>query len=328
MSFLSKLLGTSDEPMWDTTRTNTQTNKNQQSLDETAKRLQAIIVQCQTQLRGDTLTQHPIAILPPAPAEESMSAVVPSVAALSAGNAMLSNAEIIAQIHHAFHTAGDSIVLQAKELLAKADMQTIAKAERLSNLGFTAAQNVQRAVEEKMKADAEKAKMELILRYSISYPSYRFIDAATITAICTKYSLVFGEASDYQGFVPEKNLKEMEAFPGVKEEDEVFMARYVGRYSLGTYYGKWEEHERSVFMRHYAHDGNYQTRSSKTYMICAPLKDMNMEGKTLDGVNVTPIGREIPDPVVLVPMKGGLFCILTAWGEEASDPLVINPQHN
>ena len=37
--------------------------------------------------------------------------------------------------------------------------------------------------------------------------------------------------------------------------------------------------------------------------------------------------KHIPDPVVLQPVKGG-YLILTAWGDEASDPLVVNEINN
>ena len=36
---------------------------------------------------------------------------------------------------------------------------------------------------------------------------------------------------------------------------------------------------------------------------------------------------EILDPVVLQPVMGG-YMILAAWGDEASDPLVVNEQNN
>ena len=39
------------------------------------------------------------------------------------------------------------------------------------------------------------------------------------------------------------------------------------------------------------------------------------------------VKKHIPDPVVLQPVKGG-YLIITAWGDEASDPLVINPLMN
>lgn len=35
----------------------------------------------------------------------------------------------------------------------------------------------------------------------------------------------------------------------------------------------------------------------------------------------------VPDPVVLQPVKGG-FLIVCAWGEEASDEIVVNEKMN
>jgi hypothetical protein len=40
---------------------------------------------------------------------------------------------------------------------------------------------------------------------------------------------------------------------------------------------------------------------------------------------------EIPDPIVLKPVcykKRKYFLIVTAWGLEAADELVVNPNHN
>ena len=40
---------------------------------------------------------------------------------------------------------------------------------------------------------------------------------------------------------------------------------------------------------------------------------------------------EIPDPVVLQPVmfnKTKYYLIVTAWGDEASDELVVNQNHN
>ena len=46
-----------------------------------------------------------------------------------------------------------------------------------------------------------------------------------------------------------------------------------------------------------------------------------------DGYKLKQVYKDIPDPVVLQPVKGG-YLILTAWGDEASDPLVINENFN
>ena len=65
--------------------------------------------------------------------------------------------------------------------------------------------------------------------------------------------------------------------------------------------------------------------------ICAPLKDMNMQGMKLDGVHMVK-DVPVPDPVVLMPKnhKNGTvgYLILTAWGDEASDELVVNQNNN
>ena len=37
--------------------------------------------------------------------------------------------------------------------------------------------------------------------------------------------------------------------------------------------------------------------------------------------------KHIPDPVVLQPVKGG-YLIITAWGDEASDEIVVNQKMN
>lgn len=60
--------------------------------------------------------------------------------------------------------------------------------------------------------------------------------------------------------------------------------------------------------------------------ICAPIKYMDIKGLELtEGYKLEK--KFIPDPVVLQPVKGG-YLILTAWGDEASDPLVVNQNFN
>jgi len=61
--------------------------------------------------------------------------------------------------------------------------------------------------------------------------------------------------------------------------------------------------------------------------ICAPLKDMELrEGtKVIDGYRLSH-----PDPVVLLPIQSPYwgYLILTAWGDEASDELIVNQKMN
>ena len=58
--------------------------------------------------------------------------------------------------------------------------------------------------------------------------------------------------------------------------------------------------------------------------ICAPLKDMEVKSnQKVKGYKI----MDIPDPVVLQPVRGG-YLIVCAWGDEASDEIVVNQQMN
>ena len=64
---------------------------------------------------------------------------------------------------------------------------------------------------------------------------------------------------------------------------------------------------------------------SSTLSICAPMKHMNVPSNyKLIGYKYV---KEIEDPVVLCRVRGG-YLIVTAWGDEASDEIVVNPVNN
>lgn len=68
-----------------------------------------------------------------------------------------------------------------------------------------------------------------------------------------------------------------------------------------------------------------QCRIKTSLMICAPIKDMDVRGMEIeDGYKLK---AHIPDPVVLTPCHMGYF-IVTAWGPESSDELVVNQKMN
>jgi hypothetical protein len=61
-----------------------------------------------------------------------------------------------------------------------------------------------------------------------------------------------------------------------------------------------------------------------SFQICAPLKDMEIpKNKKLVGHKII----NIPDPVVLQPVRGG-YLIVCAWGNESSDEMVVNQKMN
>jgi hypothetical protein len=262
-------------------------------------------------------------------------------------------AELIEQIHHEFNSAGDRLLAEATSLLADNSAAFKAeKAQRLSRLGFG---NTQEAKEnQRLNAERRQAQelQALIMDYALRYPTNRFITREQVDTIAAKYNLVVGDVSAYTGFVPDVKLREVEAFTECfrkadapekvvqvtkwnyvsvqREEIQAVERMYPGNIiplsacSLGGSPCVMLN-TRHVFIK------EYNLVGSGDMLIAAPAKDMNtlslrkVKGHFMSFTTfITP---EIPDPVVLQPVKGG-YLIVTAWGDEASDPLVVNPQHN
>lgn len=266
--------------------------------------------------------------------------------------------EVVVKIHNEFNTAGEKLLAEATEVIAKANSPVIDKAKRLSSLGFSQAQQVQESADIIKKAEISKETAELVQKYQVMYPNNKFITEDQVKEICFKYNLVCGDVKRFKGFVPEKNLKQIEDF---KSRYDINKQLQVIHWSLGKVdvisMSDYSESKNNGYIsyRHIKtgnhcfqqninkHDGinfygSYVDRNGKYHddtsyrfeviglQICAPIKDMDMTGMTIeDGYKIKKI--YIPDPVVLQPVKGG-YIIVTAWGNEASDENVINQNHN
>lgn len=230
----------------------------------------------------------------------------------------------IEQIHHEFHIASDILLEQAKNHIEEANKKPIDKVKRLMSLGFTQATQVDETKVAIKQAELSASQIESVQYYKRKYPLNKFITEEQVKTICHKYGLVCGAVSRYKGFVPEKNMDEIERF----KIDEKDAAKKV--WSVGTYinYIGQELDDDGENARLYGTLFRREERSLPLE-ICAPVKDMDMTGMTIErGYKMQEIKKVIPDPVVLYPVKGGGFLILTAWGDEASDPLVVNPIQN
>lgn len=257
-----------------------------------------------------------------------------------------STKELVEEIHHAFNTVGDKLLAEATAVLAGTDSFTLEKGERLKALGFGNTKQAKETQEAADKAAEARKQQQLIMDYAIRYPTNKFITRSHVDAIAAKYHLVVGDTTAYTGFVPDKNLSEVEAFNKRFQDSDkpsdtarilkwtyahqnelhaIVKAKYPTLeipltdkdfkhtamhtcYMLGTDYAFIEMHER-------------MDKSSQ--LICAPLADMDLSKLSQhDGQWFKAKQVHTPDPVVLQPVKGG-FLIVTAWGDEASDPLVM-----
>lgn len=275
----------------------------------------------------------------------------------------------VLEIHHEFSTAADVLLASANKIIAETNVNK-SKVDLMKSLGFSQAREVKESTDKIKSIELSEKQVQLVQKYKILYPSYKFITEEQIEFICHKYGLVFGDVADYRGFVPEKNLNEIEQFLKIhnkvlsklghthlvdlypytynrddddiedirlnvpmhiilKNDDEYAYCYIEGKYhnslqqskrkpgliSKGEYYGSCTLPSGEKF------SGNIRVKPLGSVMkIAAPLKDMDMSGKTIEnGYKVVKIKKDIPDPVVFHPVEGG-YMISTMWADEQFDP--------
>lgn len=233
-------------------------------------------------------------------------------------------------IHNEFLTASEKLLKEAEEIISnsKLDINISNKGNLAIDLGFI---GVKEAVE-KTKNDqllmAEKNRANAILRASSNILTHKWIPEKSVEEICKKWNLVFGISTAYKGFIPEKNLLEIKSF---KEQ-------YYDKFWLEVTHTSWNDSYTQVTRPLDSNDLSfgYNIRKSNenaldSLHICVPIKDMHINpNQTIEnGYKIKNI--EVPDPIVLVRrdfngLKG--YYIITAWGDEASDPIVVNQKNN
>lgn len=243
-----------------------------------------------------------------------------------------SNVATVEEIHMEFNNAGEELIQRAKEIINGPSREAVDKADRLSKLGFSSCKDVVSTYGKRMEIRKVEEVSKAMEYFYTRYPKYKFVTSEIVNSICAKYNLVLGPSNKYTGDIPEKNLRQIEEF--FKEESE-----------LNTYY--WERHPGGYNM-HRIDKAHYEARKAadrtsgprsafgplqsvvgkgnQSLKIVAPLKDMNSEGMKLVNNQLVP-----KDPVVLCPASynGSIYyCIVTAWGEEAADELVVNQVNN
>ena len=242
--------------------------------------------------------------------------------------------DAITMVHKEFKEAGDKLFDEASKILESKKVLNMPKYQRLKALGFTAAKEVVEAErilsERKMHEDV----VNLVQHYRMRYPFNKFITLEKVQEICQKYGLVYGPVSKYTGFIPEVKLSEMEKFKFKKEDGELefeFGSSWYSEQELKTpwsafpgskYLDDQEKYDESINAGKPMND--HCRYKDSEFLICAPLKNMNISSREqIINYKIVPV----PDPVVLKEVKGG-FLIVTAWGDEASDPNVVNEIDN
>lgn len=250
---------------------------------------------------------------------------------------------VIAEIHNEFDSASEKLLKEAKEILsvnAPTD-----KGDRLKSLGFSQALPVVESEKARQEKAEKKALAEKIEYYQQWYPQNKFITEAMVEQICKKYGLVCGAVSYYKGDVPEKNILEIERFVLRKEdmqrkrlpsitdwEYQQYMMQNRGLLQFSTRRSELSQLQNLIRpLPVYTQSSPDDSRGKRKYeytkpefKICAPEKDFDMTFLKRNRYNLE---LNIPDPVVLQPVSGG-YLVVSKWGLEASDELVISPKQN
>lgn len=260
---------------------------------------------------------------------------------------------VVQAIHNEFNLAGEKLLQESLGIIQNAEKVDIHKASRLNSVGFVNNPLItkQKHIEEITKTPKQWA--EIVMKYKKEFPQNKFITDFDIAKICDKYKLVHGDIEQYKGFVPEKNLTEIENFlknKGLKKKFIVTKVNFPYPNSQSDGIRRVKDYLKKVnhtilaenedsgtsFLRKEigGQTSNGVVTLSAEYIektaftICAPKADMesvSWVSKLLpNGIVFTHVN---PDPIVLYPVEHGAI-IVTAWGDEASDPLVINELNN
>lgn len=258
--------------------------------------------------------------------------------------------KIVQEIHKKFETAGDILLKEANDILSKIDEKDMEKGKRLKNIGFANAKQVNLAEEQEAIFLENQNKAKFVLYYKQQYPFNKFIEKKQVEEICKKYNLVCAEINRYKGFVPDEKLKQIENFKVKKEDldvDHIRITSALVARSKDSKSGSAAKIHKDLkldlipinhktisdfgkpFMKvNGCYIEGYEIYSSSKLVICAPRNDMDLKGLRQKGNFFSSFTKiKIDDPVVLQSVKGG-YLVVTAWGDEASDPIVLNPVFN
>lgn len=221
------------------------------------------------------------------------------------------------QIYKDVYSAQELILAEAESILSTQGSYNKERYERLlemHNLGFCNAAEVKEFKELDDKWNEQEDIKNKIEYYQQNYPLHKFISKGAVKTICDKYNLLLTSVSDYIAEIPEKNQKEIVSFRVIRKDTRVPYETYnvMSAYILHPDFNSTEEYV------------SYQNEKIKgtDFLIIAPEHKLQTDGKIRDGHIL-----KIKDPIVLQPVEKG-YLIVSSWGLEAGDELVVNSINN
>jgi len=223
------------------------------------------------------------------------------------------------QIYKDVYSAQELLLAEAKEILSKPsgyDEERYERLQKMHSLGFSNATEVKEFKEMDNKRKEQESIKSKIEYYQQAYPLHKFISEEAVKTICKKYNLLLTMASDYIAEIPEKNQKEIVSFRVMRKDVREPYEVYSGMFFMPHFH-----YPRFTEPKQYE-DWQNEKLCGENLLIVAPEHKLKTEGKIKDGHIL-----KIKDPIVLQPVNKG-YLIVSSWGLEAGDELVVNSINN
>ncbi len=230
----------------------------------------------------------------------------------------------VADIHNDFYSINDKLQdeVDSIELQLSDSKEHYEKLLKLKEYGFSNSVDEISNAEFRMQDYQRKLyHLKTKQHYQKLYPFHNLITHSQVVSLCNKYDLIWGGTNFYKGNIPKKNV---DAIINFKNKDEDWNMVY---YIVAPYNDMQVDGQLNV------------VNPSSRLVYCPQYSSWNYAPSHLekDG-SITQI--QVPDPIVLAHVKSpnnvndilvdhtSYYLIVTAWGDEASDGLVINPRMN
>lgn len=204
-----------------------------------------------------------------------------------------------AQIHAELYAEVDTLLAEPEGFSEQAPTPS-GRVDTLLKMGFLNQPDVSDFMLEdgryqgrKLEYDVRRQWYDLARRYAFRYPNYKFITHGSLDKVLGKYGLVNKGVNDFVGTIPDANVADMARFMEqvtIAEEDRV-------------------------------------NGDTDNYFIAAPIDQFRNKSYMGFASKEAYDRWLIEDPIVLKQVRDG-FLIVTAWGDEASDPDVQNERNN
>lgn len=182
------------------------------------------------------------------------------------------------------------------------------------------------------QANFMKNNNSIARKYADKYPGYKFLTEQQVKDLCLKYGLCLGSTGSYKGDIPMKNLDELSLLKLDPKDYNCIYVSSLGFMDIAWIIGEYGEdvvdkiiaaNGAMVPLGDGRYSGSYCHHNRGNSFVVAPPTMFSTENTTL----VSGYKLIDDDPIFLHQVTGG-YLLITAWGDEAKIPEIVNEKMN